>query len=33
MGEQLNMEQIFGDKMASFSEPHLACALLLDTSR
>ncbi len=32
MSEQLNMDQFFGDKMNSFGEPHLACALLLDTS-
>lgn len=32
MGEQLNMDQFFGDKINSFGEPHLACALLLDTS-
>lgn len=32
MSEQLNMEQFFGDKINSFGEPHLACALLLDTS-
>lgn len=32
MGSQLNMEQFFGDKINSFGEPHLACALLLDTS-
>lgn len=32
MSEQLNMEQFFGDKINSFGEPHLACALLLDAS-
>lgn len=32
VSEQLNMEQFFGDKINSFGEPHLACALLLDTS-
>lgn len=32
MSEQLNMEQLFGDKIVSVGEPHLACALLLDVS-
>ena len=32
MSEQLSMEEFFGDKINSFGEPHLACALLLDTS-
>ena len=32
MCEQLNMDQLFGEKITSFGEPHLACALLLDTS-
>lgn len=32
MSEQLNMDQFFGDKIVSFGEPHLACALLLDVS-
>lgn len=32
MGTQLNMEQVFGDMISAVGEPHLACALLLDTS-
>ena len=32
MSGQLNMEEYFGDKIASLGEPHLACALLLDVS-
>lgn len=32
MIEQLSMEELLGDKITSFGEPHLACALLLDTS-
>ena len=34
MSEQLSMDRILKDKMInSFGEPHLACALLLDTSQ
>lgn len=32
MSGQLSMEEAFGDSIVSFGEPHLACALLLDTS-
>lgn len=32
MSEQLNMDQFFGGKVDYMGEPHLACALLLDTS-
>lgn len=32
MSRQLNMESLYGDKIVSFGEPHLACALLLDVS-
>lgn len=32
MGKQLTMDEFFGEKITSFGEPHLACALLLDTS-
>lgn len=32
MGQQLTMNEFFGEKISSFGEPHLACALLLDTS-
>lgn len=32
MSKQLNMEEFFGKKIAALNEPHMACALLLDTS-
>ena len=32
MREQLTMDRIYGNEIASLTEPHLACALLLDTS-
>ena len=32
MSEQLNMDQFFGDRIIAPGLPHLACALLLDTS-
>lgn len=32
MTRQLNMELLYGDKIVSIGEPHLACALLLDIS-
>lgn len=32
MSEQLNMDQYFSERVDYMGEPHLACALLLDTS-
>lgn len=32
MSEQTSYEELFGDKITGFGEPHLACALLLDVS-
>ena len=32
MHEQLKMYEVFGQKIVGMGEPHMACALLLDTS-